>query len=139
MPIVTLCGLEEAGKTSIKIYLENIDRDQVKTPYRASENVEVYREHYLTVYVIPGQESFRYSEFLYEKCFQPSDRIGFVVDASDRDKFGEAKKYWEYVKKMIEKYAVKKVEVILVAHKQDKEGALDAREIAKKILSKNDI
>jgi len=78
-------------------------------------------------------------EFFYEKFIQPADRVGLVVDASDKAKFGEVKRYWEYLKKMIEKYALKDVEVILIAHKQDKEGAVPAQELAKKIFSRGDI
>ncbi len=139
MPVVTLCGLEEAGKTSIKVFLENIDKEKAIKPYEASTDVEAFSRHYLTIYVIPGQESFRYIEVFYEKFIQPADRVGLVVDASDKAKFREVKRYWEYLKKMIDKYALKSVEVILIAHKQDKKGAVSAQELVKKIFSKGDI
>ncbi|MEX0569499.1 MAG: ADP-ribosylation factor-like protein [Candidatus Njordarchaeota archaeon] len=139
MPNIILCGLDEAGKTSIKVYLENIDKEQATRPYIASTEVETYREHYLSVYVIPGQERFRYTEIFYQQYFSVADRIGLVVDASDHSRFKEVKEYWTYLKEMIKKYASKEIEVILIAHKQDKKEAVRVEEIATKILSKDDI
>ena len=139
LPNIILCGLDEAGKTSIKVYLENIDKEQATRPYIASTEVETYREHYLSVYVIPGQERFRYTEIFYQQYFSVADRIGLVVDASDHSRFKEVKEYWTYLKEMIKKYASKGIEVILIAHKQDKKEAVRVEEIATKILSKDDI
>lgn len=139
LPNVILCGLDEAGKTSIKVFLENIDKDQATRPYIASTEVETYREHYLSIYIIPGQERFRYVEIFYEQYMPIADRIGFVVDASDSGRFAEAKRYWQYLKGMIKKYASKKIEVIFIAHKQDKKGSIRAEELVKKIFSKDDI
>lgn len=139
LPNVILCGLDEAGKTSIKVFLENIDKDQATRPYIASTEVETYREHYLSIYIIPGQERFRYVELFYEQYIPIADRIGFVVDASDSSRFVEAKRYWQYLKEIIKKYASKKIEVIFIAHKQDKKGSIRAEELVKKIFSKDDI
>jgi len=139
LPNIIFCGLDEAGKTSIKVYLENIDKEQATRPYIASTEVETYREHYLSVYVIPGQERFRYTEIFYQQYFSVADRIGLVVDASDHSRFKEVKEYWTYLKEMIKKYASKGIEVILIAHKQDKKEAVRVEEIATKILSKDDI
>ena len=137
MPTVILCGLDEAGKTSIKVYLENIDRGEALKPYIASTEVEGFRRHYLSIYVIPGQERFRQIEFFYEQYFPLADRIALVVDASDRGRFPEVKEYWAYLRAMIDKYGRSR-EVILVAHKQDKSGAVSADYLMGHIFSKSD-
>ena len=135
---MTLCGLEEAGKTSIKVYLENLDKNEALKPYIASNEVEIYKRHHLTIFVIPGQERYRYVEFYYQQYFTPSSIIGLVVDASDIGKFDEVAAYWGFLKEMIDKYA-KSRNVVLIAHKQDKKNALPAEKIARKIFSKGDI
>lgn len=139
LPVVILCGLEEAGKTSIKVFLENIDKNEAMKPYIASMEVETFKEHHLSIYVIPGQSRFRLMEFFYEQYLPLADRIGFVVDASDPAKFGEAKQYWDFLRRMIDKYSTKDMEVILVAHKQDKKGARLGEKLIGSIFSKGDI
>jgi len=139
LPVVVLCGLDEAGKTSIKLFLENIDKEQAKKPYIASTEVETFKEHYLSIYVIPGQERFRHMDFFYEQYIPLADRVGLVIDASDRRRFDEVKRYWEFLKQRIDRYATKEIEVLLIAHKQDVRGAAQADEIAKLVMSKKDM
>jgi len=139
LPNVVLCGLDEAGKTSIKVFLENMDKSEAMKPYIASNNIETYKKHYLSIYVVPGQARFRNIEVFYEQYFPLADRLGYVVDAGDPTRFPEARQYWEYLKKMIKKYARKDMEVIFVAHKQDKKTAKRAETIIYNIFPKDDI
>jgi len=136
--MLVFLGLDNAGKTSIKVYLETLDIEKAKQT-KMSDKVEVYQRGNMRIEIFPGQKVLRYNEKLYEVFFPFVRRIAFIVDAADQDRFDEAKEYWEFIKKMIKKYCKEIPEVILVAHKQDLQNAVPADQIAKYILSKNDL
>ena len=131
--ITIFVGLDNAGKTSIKTYLETLSIDAAMNT-RMSTQVETYLRGGFRVYIFPGQRKLRYDEFLYERFFPLADKIALIVDAADKRRFGEVRKYWQFLYRMIDKYGRKKVQVILVAHKQDLPNALRWKEILPKIF-----
>ena len=120
--IVTLVGLDFAGKTSIRIYLEKLNTELAMRT-ETSMRVEELRKKKVIFYVIPGQEVLRTIEEIYERLFPITDVIVFVVDAADRNKFNEAKEYFKFVLKMKKKYAKPQCRLLVLAHKQDKDAA----------------
>jgi len=133
-PMMTVfVGLDYAGKTSIKTYLETLSVDAAMNT-RMSNNVEAYARRNFRIIIFPGQQKLRYYELLYERFFPLASRIALVVDAADTKRLGEVRRYWQFLFRMIDKYGKKKVQVVLVAHKQDLPNALGWREILPKIF-----
>lgn len=135
--MLVFLGLDNAGKTSIKVYLETLNIEKAKQT-KISDKVEVYQRGAMRVEIFPGQRVLRENEKLYEVFFPFVRRIAFIVDAADSQRFNEAKEYWNFVKRMIEKYCREKPEILFVAHKQDIPNAVPADVVAEKILSKED-
>jgi len=136
--LCVLLGLDRAGKSSIKVYLETLNAD-LASKTEMSNGIEVYQRGSLKIEIFPGQRRLRYNERLYQVFFPMAQKILFVFDAADRARFGEVEKYFRYVEQMIEKYCREEPELIFVAHKQDLEGAIDAREFFDSIIRKTKI
>lgn len=136
--LIIFVGLDRAGKSSIKIYLETLDVEKAKNT-KMSNGLEVYRVGDFKIEVFPGQLTLRKNEKLYEVFFPHTSKIVFVVDAADRKRFKAVSEYWRFVKKMIEKYCNDKPQIILLAHKQDLDGAISPDELQKIIFSDEEI
>ncbi|GEM_PF-2696937 len=121
-------GLDRAGKTSIKLFLQYLDSERASKTV-ASTGVERLSRAGLTISIIPGQKVYRLNEDFYRILFPSADYIVFVVDAARPERLPEVREYFKFIKKMRSKYAVKKPKIILLAHKQDIEGALSGEEI----------
>ncbi len=129
---IVFVGLDNAGKTSIKLFLQHLNREKaLKT--RASTNIERFNRAGLSLAVIPGQKIYREDEKFYRILFPSADRVVLVVDASRPDRFSEVKEYYRFVKKMIKKYALKKPKIILLAHKQDLRNSVDGETVKKSV------
>jgi len=127
--IITFVGLDYAGKSSIRIYLECFDIEKaMKT--MTSRKVEQFKRGKLNIFVIPGQKLFRYEEKFYRKLFPITEVVVFVVDAADRDRFDEVKEYFDYVMNMMKKYGKEDCRLLVLAHKQDLPNAAKAKEVA---------
>lgn len=136
--IIAFVGLDQAGKSSIKVYLESLSINNALNTIM-SNGIESYLRGNFRIDVFPGQEKLRYMEILYEKLFPYVDKLALIVDASDKDRFDEVKRYWEFLKEMLKKYAKKDVQVILVAHKQDLKDAVSSGELCDIIFDENDV
>ena len=127
MPICVFVGLDRAGKSSIKVYLETLNIEIAKNT-KMSNGIEVYQRGGLKIEVFPGQRRLRYNEKLYQVYFGVARKIVFVVDSADHERFDEVRRYWDYVMRMVRKYCGD-VEIVFVAHKRDLEGSIPAREL----------
>ena len=135
---IAFVGLDRAGKSSIKVYLESLSLNSAMNT-KISNGVETYLVRNFRIDVFPGQEKLRYEETLYERLFPFVSKVVLVVDSVDRKRFPEVRKFWKFVKDMIDKYAKKEVHIVVVAHKQDLEGATTCDELKKTILDSEDI
>ncbi len=125
-------GLDNAGKTSIKLFLQYLDRNRaLKT--KTSTSIESLSRAGLNIAVVPGQKIYREDEKFYKILFPSADHIILVVDASRPDRFEEAKEYYRYVRKMIKRYALKKPKVAILAHKQDIKNSVSGEEVKKAV------
>ena len=136
--LAVFVGLDAAGKTSIKVYLETLNLDAAKSTSMSNHN-ETYERGNLRIEVFPGQEILRFKEPLYATFFPAVDKLVFVVDASDTKRFSEAKKYWNFLKQMITKYCKKIPQTIVLAHKQDLKESVSADIILDQIFDQEDI
>ena len=136
MPVCVFVGLDRAGKSSIKVYLETLNTELAEKT-KMSNGIEVYQRGKLKIEVFPGQRRLRYNEKLYEVYFRIAKKIVFIVDSADHTRFDEVRKYWDYVLNMIKKYC-ENVEIIFVAHKQDLKEAIRAEELFRKLSLQSD-
>ena len=128
--IVTLVGLENAGKTSIKVFIQTLSLEKALNT-KTSTKIEELRKKKVKFYIIPGQRVFRFDEKYYKTLFPISDVVVFVVDAADKSRFEKAQEYFEFVKEMMKKYGKEGQKLLILAHKQDLENAVPGKEIAK--------
>jgi len=126
---VLMVGLDYAGKTSIRQYLQTFDVNRALRT-ETSTSIETFRKSALNIYVVPGQELLRYEERIYEILLPITQKVCFVVDSADVSRFDKVKKYFEFIRRMMSKYASSDCELIVLAHKQDLPNAVDKRKIA---------
>ena len=120
---ILILGLDGAGKTTILYRLQV--GEVVTTIPTIGFNVEqvTYRNLKFQVWDLGGQTSIR----PYWRCyFANTDAIIYVVDSADRDRIGISKR--ELVS-MLEEEELKNAILVVLANKQDIEGAMSVAEV----------
>jgi small GTP-binding protein len=85
---LTICGLDKAGKTTMVNYLLHGEhRDTIPTSGMNREKISLPKLD-IDIYDLGGQEEFRP---MWSNYNEESDGLVFVVDASDKERFEEAK------------------------------------------------
>jgi small GTP-binding protein len=124
---ILMVGLDAAGKTTIlyKLKLGEV----VTTIPTIGFNVETieYKNINFTVWDIGGQYQIR---LLWKHYYQNTHGIIFVVDSSDADRFDEAK---EELHRMLAEDDLKDASLLVLANKQDIQGALTPAQVAEKL------
>ena len=90
------------------------------------ETVE-YKNICFTVWDVGGQDKIR---ILWKHYYQNTDCLIFVVDSNDRERIGEAA---EELKKMLAEDELKDSVVLIMANKQDLDGALSPADVTKEL------
>ena len=128
---ILILGLNNAGKTTILHMLQV--GEVVKTIPTIGFNVEsiTYNNVKLQVWDLGGQASIRpYWRFYYAN----TDAIIYVIDSSDRERMGIAKKE---LFAMLDEKELQDAKLLVFANKQDVEGAMTVEEVSKELcLSK---
>ena len=108
-----MLGLDSAGKTALLYQLKY--KKEVKTIPTISFNVETvdYKGKNLTIWDIGGQDKLR---CLWNRYYQNTDGIIFVVDSKDEDRFEEASKE---IKKLVNEEELKNCPILVLANKMD--------------------
>jgi len=124
---ILMVGLDAAGKTTI-LYQIKIG-EIVKTIPTIGFNVESikYKGLNLTVWDVGGQDKIR---ILWKHYFQNTDGIIFVVDSNDKDRIADAA---EELNKMINDEELKDCIILIMANKQDLNGAMSPNEVTEKL------
>ena len=122
---ILMLGLDAAGKTTILHQLGKIG--EIKTLPTIGFNVESldYKNFNFIVFDIGGADKMR---LLFRHYYQNTKGIIFVVDSHDRDRIEEAA---EELKKMLAEEELKDCCVLIMANKQDLNGALSTDEVTK--------
>ena len=120
---ILMVGLDAAGKTTILYQLKM--GETVKTIPTIGFNVETldYKGLNFTVWDVGGQDKIR---VLWKHYYQNTDGLIFVVDSNDRDRIEDAA---EELKKMLAEEELKDCCVLVMANKQDLNGALPPGEV----------
>ena len=121
-----MVGLDAAGKTTILYQLKM--GETVKTIPTIGFNVETldYKGLNFTVWDVGGQDKIR---VLWKHYYQNTDGLIFVVDSNDRGRIEDAA---EELKKMLAEEELKDCCVLVMANKQDLNGALAPGEVTDK-------
>ena len=124
---ILMVGLDGAGKTSILYQLKMAEL--VKTIPTIGFNVEQldYKGLKFTIWDVGGQDKIR---ILWKHYYQNTDGLIFVVDSNDRDRIDDAA---EELKKMLAEEELKDCCVLIMANKQDLNGALAPNEVTEKL------
>ncbi|CAB3373711.1 Hypothetical predicted protein [Cloeon dipterum] len=120
---ILILGLDGAGKTTILYRLQV--GEVVTTIPTIGFNVEqvTYKNLKFQVWDLGGQTSIR----PYWRCYYSNtDAIIYVVDSADRDRIGISKDELVY---MLEEEELKGAVLVVLANKQDMEGALSVAEV----------
>ncbi len=122
-----MVGLDAAGKTTILYQLKM--GETVKTIPTIGFNVETldYKGLNFTVWDVGGQDKIR---VLWKHYYQNTDGLIFVVDSNDRDRVDDAA---EELKRMLNEEELKDCVVLVMANKQDLNGAMTPNEITDKL------
>lgn len=124
---ILMVGLDAAGKTTILYQLKM--GETVKTIPTIGFNVETleYKNLNFTVWDVGGQDKIR---VLWKHYYQNTDGLIFVVDSNDKDRVEDAS---EELKKMLAEEELKDAAVLVMANKQDLNGAMSPNEVTEKL------
>jgi small GTP-binding protein len=113
---IAMCGLDNAGKTSILSYLKNGEfREGFATMGVNHENFKLGKLD-LSVMDLGGQEVFRQ---FWRGYIERADLLVFVVDSSDIERLFLAR---EVFYKAVNDYCNQDVPILVLATKQDREN-----------------
>ena len=124
---ILMVGLDAAGKTTILYQLKM--GEIVKTIPTIGFNVESldYKGLNFTVWDVGGQDKIR---ALWKHYYSNTDGVIFVVDSNDKDRIDDAA---EELKKMLDEDELKDCIVLVMANKQDLNGALSPNDVSNKM------
>ncbi|KAG5179606.1 ARL1, ARF-like ras superfamily GTPase [Tribonema minus] len=123
---ILILGLDNAGKTTILLRLQNEAEEDIQTIPTIGFNVETlqYKNIKFQVWDLGGQTSIR----PYWRCYYPNtDAIIFVVDSADTERLGIAK---QELAAMLEEEELKDAILLVFANKQDQPGSLKATQVS---------
>ncbi|XP_069753969.1 ADP-ribosylation factor-like protein 14 [Narcine bancroftii] len=124
---VLMLGLEDAGKSTL-LYKLKFSNSEFLTASTIGFNVEMLQHDKrvsLTVWDVGGQYKMRQ---LWPFYFQDTDGLVFVVDSADKKRIEDSRKEFE---RALKHECLKGIPVVVMANKQDLNGALSAEEITK--------
>jgi len=145
---IIFCGLDNAGKTSIILSLEN-KKSQISylkpTPGINRSNHRVLGFPIIN-FDFGGQKSFR-DQYLKDPTYlENTDLMFYVVDMMDRNRFTEAIEYFNKLKETLQQVSKENVvpPIILLLHKIDPDNKMNSEsyihsniEIFKKLYNRN--
>lgn len=122
-----MVGLDASGKTTILYKLKL--GDVVATTPTIGFNVETveYSDITFNVWDVGGQDKIRP---LWRHYMQNAQGLIFVVDSTDAARIGEAR---NELHRILSEKELDKAAILVLANKQDLEGAMNASEVADKL------
>ena len=120
---ILMVGLDAAGKTTILYQLKM--EETVKTMPTLGFNIETfeYKKVFFIILDVGGKEGIIVN---WEQYYQNTDGLIFVVDSNDQDRIEDAV---EKLKKLLAEEELKNCPVLVLANKQDLNGALAPDEV----------
>ena len=130
---ILMLGLDVAGKTTILHKLGKEEKEKVNILPTIGFNVESldYKDWNFITIDLGGADKMR---LLFRHYYQNTEGIIFVVDSNDRDRIEDAA---EELKKMLAEKELEDCCVLIMANKQDLNGALSTDEVTKALGMEN--
>ena len=124
---ILMLGLDNAGKTTILYQLKM--GETVKTIPTNGLNIETieYKKVLFTIWDVGGQDKIKVT---WKHYYQNTDGLIFVVDSNDQDRINDAA---GELKKLLAEEELKNCPVLVLANKQDLNGALVPGEVTKRL------
>ena len=124
---ILMLGLDAAGKTTILYQLKM--GETVKTIPTNGFFIETidYKNFKFIIWDVGGQDKIKVT---WKHFYKNTDGLIFVVDSNDRDRIDEAA---EELKKLLAEEQLKDCPVLVLANKQDLNGALSPGEVTKRL------
>ena len=124
---ILLVGLDADGKTTILHKLGKEEKEKVKILPTIGFYVESldYKDWNFITFDLGGADKMR---LLFRHFYQNTEGLIFVVDSNDRDRIEDAA---DELKKMLSEEELKDCCVLVMANKQDLNGALSPDEVTK--------
>ncbi len=119
---IIFAGLANAGKTSILRVLD----DNLELIPKLQPTPGIEYNHYqfmgfdVSIWDAGGQTSYR-SYYIkdYNKYFQDTDLLFYVIDIQDKAEFGESILYFKQILGVLEKLHLEKIHIVILLHKYD--------------------
>ncbi|XP_004379202.2 ADP-ribosylation factor-like protein 14 [Trichechus manatus latirostris] len=123
---ILLLGLDSAGKSTL-LYRLKLAHSIVTIPTIGFnvEMIELEKSLSLTVWDIGGQEKMR---AVWDYYCENTDGLVYVVDSTDKWRLEDSRREFEHI---LKNEHIKNVPVVLLANKQDMNGALTAEDITR--------
>ncbi|KAM9604535.1 ADP-ribosylation factor-like protein 14 [Trichechus inunguis] len=123
---ILLLGLDSAGKSTL-LYRLKLAHSIVTIPTIGFnvEMIELEKSLSLTVWDIGGQEKMR---AVWDYYCENTDGLVYVVDSTDKRRLEDSRREFEHI---LKNEHIKNVPVVLLANKQDMNGALTAEDITR--------
>ena len=124
---ILMLGLDNAGKTTILYQLKM--GETVKTIPTNGLNIETieYKKVLFTIWDVGGQDKIKVT---WKHYYQNTDGLIFVVDSNDQNRINDAA---GELKKLLAEEKLKNCPVLVLANKQDLNGALVPGEVTKRL------
>ena len=124
---ILMLGLDVAGKTTILHKLGKEEKEKVKILPTIGFYVESldYKDWNFITLDLGGADKMR---LLFRHYYQNTEGIIYVVDSNDRDRIEDAA---DELKKLLAEEELKECCVLVMANKQDLNGALSTDEVTK--------
>ncbi|XP_077977080.1 uncharacterized protein LOC144432691 [Glandiceps talaboti] len=123
---IALVGLDNAGKTTALKGVQGESLDVAPTVGFSSAELKL-EKFLITVYDLGGGQKIR---GIWKNYYAESHAVVFVIDAADQDRLDESK---ETLKMLLSNPKVKGKPLLVLANKQDQEGALDEIDICEQL------
>jgi len=124
---ILMLGLDGAGKTTILYQLKKEEHyNKHPTIGFNVERIE-HKNFNFNIWDVGGQDKIRH---LWIHYYKNTDGLIFVVDSNDQDRIDEAA---EELKKLLAEEELKNCPVLVLANKQDLNGALALGEVIKRL------
>ena len=124
---ILMLGLDGAGKTTILYQLKKEEHyNKHPTLGFNVERIE-HKNFNFNIWDVGGQDKIR---VLWKHYYQNTDGLIFVVDSNDQDRIEDAA---EELKKLLEAEDLKDCPVLVLANKQDLDGALAPGEVCRQL------
>lgn len=122
---ILMVGLDNAGKTTIVMRINGEDTSSISPTLGFNIKTIEYKSYRLNIWDVGGQKTIR---SYWRNYFEQTDGLVWVVDSSDLRRLDDCK---EELHNLLKEERLSGSSLLILANKQDIQGALRPAEIAK--------